>query len=221
MAYPRYLRDKARTLRTERGLTLDEIAERLALPRTTVFYWIRDLPLARPPRVAAAARRGNLAMQAKYRRLREAAYEQGRSEFDGLVSDPTFRDFVVLYIAEGYKRNRNVVSLGNSDPRVVELAARWMRALSDHTMTYGVQFHADQNLSDLEAFWGSRLGVEPDQIRFQRKSNSGQLGGRSWRSRYGVLTVRVSDTLLRARLQAWIDRLQEGWSLDFNATHGA
>jgi hypothetical protein len=45
----------------------------------------------------------------------------------------------------------------------------------------------------------------------QRKSNSGQLGGRHWRSKHGVLTVYAGDTALRARLQGWIDCLQEQW----------
>jgi transcriptional regulator with XRE-family HTH domain len=37
MAYPAYVREKARELRIERKLSLLEIAERLALPKTTVF----------------------------------------------------------------------------------------------------------------------------------------------------------------------------------------
>ena len=114
MAYPAYLRERARELRTTKRLSLDEIAERLALPKTTVYYWIKDLPLGRPRREdgwpASARRKGNLAMQAKYQLLRRAAYEQGLAEYDQLVSVPTFRDFVVLYIAEGYKRSRNTAS---------------------------------------------------------------------------------------------------------------
>ncbi len=43
-------------------------------------------------------------MQAKYRRLRDEAYALGRAEFGDLAARPSFRDFVVLYIAEGYKR---------------------------------------------------------------------------------------------------------------------
>lgn len=38
-----------------------------------------------------------------------------------------------------------------------------------------------------------------------------QLTGRIWRSRYGVLQVRVLDTLFRARMQAWMDRLRSEW----------
>jgi transcriptional regulator with XRE-family HTH domain len=114
--YPAYIRDKARQMRTQRNLSIDEIAERLALPRTTVFYWVRDLPIDRSARPRTLAQlNGSIAMQAKYRRLREAAYEDGRAQFDELVLDASFRDFLCLYIAEGYKRSRNTVSVCNSD----------------------------------------------------------------------------------------------------------
>ncbi len=219
MTYPAYLRERARWLRVEKKLTLDEISERLALPKTTVWYWISDLPLGRPRRENPWL--GTLAMQAKYRRLREEAYAQGRAEYDGLMLRPTFRDFVVLYIAEGFKRNRNRVSIGNSDVRVVTLSAGWLSSLSTGRLRYSLQYHADQNLDDLRDFWGRGLGVDGRTIRMQRKSNSGQLTGRSWRSEYGVLSVEVNDTLLRARLQAWIDRIREEWGLDSAGHYGA
>lgn len=110
------------------------------------------------------------------------------------MREPTFRDFVCLYIAEGYKRDRNVASLANSDPAVVK--------------------HADQNLSELREFWAGALATDAASIGLQRKSNSNQLTGRIWRSRHGVLTVRVCDTALRARLGAWMDRLRDEWQLD-------
>ena len=211
MAYPAYLRDCARRLRIEQELTLDEIAERLALKRGTVWSWISDLPLDRPRRATAGAALGNAAMQAKYRQLREDAYAQGLAEFETMCERPTFRDFVVLYIAEGYKRNRNVVAVGNSDPRVVSVCARWLNELAARPPTYAVQYHADQNLDELRSFWGALLSIAPGAIAMQRKSNSGQLAGRNWRCEHGVLTVRACDTLLRARLQAWIDKIKDCW----------
>lgn len=219
MAYPAYLRERARELRETKHLSLDEIAERLALPKTTVWYWIKDLPLGRARRENGHP--GNVAMQAKCRRLREEAYEQGRAEYDALMKLPTFRDFVVLYIAEGYKRNRNRVSIANSDERVIAMAAGWLARLSHNAPWYCVQYHADQNLEELRAFWGACLAIDGDLVRLQRKSNSGQLNGRSWRSKHGVLTAGVHDTYLRARLQAWIDRIREDWGLDSASRCGA
>jgi len=108
----------------ERRLAIDELAERLALPRTTVYYWVRDLPIP------------------------------------------------------------------SSGPG---------------------GYHADQGLQKLREFWGACVGVDPNEMRLQRKSNSSQLAGRSWRSRYRVLTISAYDTLMRARLEAWIDRLRSEW----------
>jgi hypothetical protein len=103
------------------------------------------------------------------------------------------------------------VSVGNSDPAVVQLCTRWLRRLSRGRMDYAVQYHADQDLEELRRFWGEKLGIRPDEVRMQRKSNSNQLAGRTWRSVHGVLSIRVSDTLLRAKLDGWMDRLRESW----------
>ena len=212
LSHPPYIRDKAREMRVARNLSIDEIAERLALPRTTIFYWVQDLPINRSARPQTVAQlNGSIAMQAKYRRLREEAYAEGRASFEELALDPTFRDFVNLYLAEGYKRDRNCISVANSDPAVVSICDRWLRRLSTAKRDYGVQYHADQDLEELRRFWGGILSIEPSQIRMQRKSNSNQMARRTWRSVHGVLTVRVNDTLLRSRLDGWMDRLRESW----------
>lgn len=211
MAYPAYVREKARELRVERRLSIVEIAERLGLPKTTVFYWVRDIPLQRPRRANAGQRRGNRSMRRKYRELREAAYAEGKRDFPQWVTIPTFTDFVCLYIAEGYKRQRNTVAICNSDPTVVALCARWIRRFSRNPVRFFLQYHADQDVDQLRRFWGEIVGVEPAEIGLQRKSNSNQLRRRTWRSRHGVVTVRACDTLFRARLQAWMDCLQETW----------
>lgn len=200
-------------------LSLDEISERLALPKGTVYCWIVDLPLGRPRRENGHP--GNVAMQAKYRRLREEAYAQGLAEWDELSQLPTFREFVALYIAEGSKRDRNRVSIANSDDRVIAVAVSWMRRLTNRPMTYSIQYHADQDLDEIRAFWGNALDIDGSTITLQRKSNSSQLKHRTWRCKNGVLSAGVGDTLLRARLQAWIDRIREDWALDSAEPRGA
>jgi hypothetical protein len=212
MTHPAYLRGKARELRIHRRLTIDEIAERLALPRTTIFYWVRDLPIARNPVVASRAQAmGTQAMQAKYRLAREAAYAEGRATFASMATDPSFRDFVCLYLAEGSKRHRNEVQVCNSDPAVVKLCDDWLRRTTPKPRHHSIQYHADQDLDELRLFWAGQLDIEPETIRLQRKSNSNHLAGRSWRSVHGVLAVAVYDTLLRARLGGWMDCLREAW----------
>ncbi|MGO9489730.1 MAG: hypothetical protein ACLQBB_11965 [Solirubrobacteraceae bacterium] len=215
MAHPAYLREKARALRVERKLTIDQLAERLALPRSTIYHWVRDMPIPGSGPGGdwpeSARRKGTRAMQRKYRLLREAAYREGLESYAGLMAEPTFRDFVCLYIAEGYKRSRNTVELCNSDPSVMILGSRWLERLGCRAARYSVQHHRDQDLDELREFWGEILRIDPLSIRLKRKSNSGQMQKRLWRSRYGVLSASVNDTLLRARLQAWMDRVRESW----------
>jgi hypothetical protein len=217
VAYPAYLREKARQLRRNKGLTIDELAECLALPRTTIYYWVRDLSIVRTTKQTAAQRAATRTMVARCRDARELAYEQGRETFDELARDPSFRDFINLYLAEGYKRSRNRVAISNSDPAVIRLADSWMRRLSGKRLKYAVQYHRDQDPVYLRRFWSFGLGIEPERIQLQRKSNSNSLTGRQWRSRWGVVSVIANDTQLRMRVEGWIVALRERW-LDSVAT---
>ena len=211
VAHPAYIRDKARQMRAEKDLTIDEIAERLGISRQTIFYWVRDVPLKKPRRRPEYVARRTRTNSLRYKALRDAAYEAGWREYDALIREPGFRDFVCMYIGEGYKRSRNTVSLCNSDADVIVLADRWIRRFARNRVVYEVQHHADQLPEDLREFWSQRLRIPTGEIRLFKKSNSGQLRSRTWRCLHGVMSVKTYDTLLRARLQAWMDRVREDW----------
>jgi hypothetical protein len=104
---------------------------------------------------------------------------------------------------------------------MIALATGWLRTLSSRRLLFSLQYHADQDLEEIRTFWGKILGIDGSTISMQRKSNSRQLRGRSWRSVHGVLTVATNDTYLRSRLQAWIDRVREDWRLDSARPFGA
>jgi hypothetical protein len=211
VAHPDYLRKKAVELRRTRRLTIDELADCLALPRTTIYYWVRDIEIPQTRRQSEARQRASDANRRRAKAKRDAAYRAGAEMYPVLMEKPTFRDFVCMYIGEGTKRGRNYAAVCNSDPAVVRLAQRWLLELGDKPLSYAIQFHADQSLSDLRMFWSRELEIDAGRISFQRKSNSNQLSGRIWRSRYGVLQVRCSDTYLKAKIDAWIDLVRSSW----------
>ena len=92
----------------------------------TLLLWTKRFPF--PLRTTDLSReKAAEANKRHWRRLREAAYDQGLAEFEDLSKDPLFRDFVCMFIAEGYKKCRNVVSVANSDATVIRLADYWVR----------------------------------------------------------------------------------------------
>jgi AcrR family transcriptional regulator len=205
----------ARRLRVEHGLTVDQLAQRLALPRSTIYYWVRDLPL-REGRAAAAARAGVEKPPRRGRQVSragsDAAYREALATFDELAAQPTFRDFLCLYIAQGNKCDRTRVELSNSDPAVMRLVNRWIRRLTDRVPFVSLQYPSDQSLTELRRFWSEAVGAEARAIRV-RGTVPGEAAPEQAQpeARHGVLTVAVDDTLLRARLQGWMQRTREGW----------
>lgn len=207
-----HLRAKAIELRTKHHMTLEDIVERLALPKTTIYYWIKDLPIPRTEKQTEAMRNKSNKIREKHAALRDQAYQEGLAELPELLEQKTFRDFVVMYMCEGSKRNRNRLSLVNSNPRMVKLAYEWLRRLSSNTnFYYALQYHADHDVDELKMYWADFLAIDPDLIRATRKSNSNQLSSRHFRSVHGLLTVEIWDTYLRARMQAWMDFIEREW----------
>ncbi len=215
MAHSNYLRRMARLLRVEHRLTVDQLAARLALPRSTVYYWVRDLPLGEREGESVGAGFGNRASAGVGERASaaagDAAYEDALRSFDDLAAQPTFRDFVCLYIARGCTRERAKVSLSDSDPAVMRLVNRWMLRLSDKSPLLSVRYEPGQSLTELRRFWGAIVGVQARTIRVHDEADLPGDQAAARHARHGVLTVSVEDALLRARLQAWICKTRDSW----------
>lgn len=86
-----------------------------------------------------------------------------------------------------------------------------MRLSPGRPIRYRLQYHADHDVDELKRYWAAILDIDPSIIKDQRKSNSNQLTGRNWRSIHGLLTLEVSDTYFRSRMQAWMDFIENQW----------
>jgi len=207
MAHSNYLRRMARLLRVEQRLTVDQLAARLSLPRSTVYYWVRDLPLGEREGERVGAGIGKRAGAV----AGDAAYEDALRSFDDLAAQPTFRDFVCLYIVRGCTRDRTRVSLSDSDAAVMRLANRWMLRLSDKPPLLSVRYEPGQSLTELRRFWSGIVGVQARTIRVHEEADRAGDRDAARCARHGVLTVSVEDALLHARLEAWICKTRDSW----------
>jgi transposase-like protein len=223
MLYSPKTKLKARQLRKNGRLPLAEIARQLEVPKGTLWYWLRDIPLTQEElkrqRVELASRGGQQrateAMQRKYEKLRAEAYQQGLQEMHALSQHDTFAQFITLYIAEGYKRSRHTVSICNTDPRIMRFSWKWLQYLSkpDSTFRFNLRYYPDHNKDELGGYWANYLGnVSPKDIHATLKSTNRDPGYR--RSEHGLFSIESFDTLFRARLQAWIDSVHLSWETD-------
>jgi len=188
--------------------SLDEIAESLQLSKSTVYYWIKDIEasIVRRPCSMASSIKTRATCAAK----RQQFYDIGKAEYSSLSKNKLFRDFIILYICEGYKRNRNSVSVTNSDPILIKVAYDVMRPLTTKHPFFEVQVHLDNNVDDVKKFWGNLLGIDPEIIKvYTRKIN---MTNRNGRLPNGIFSVKYNDTEFRSKIQSWIDCLKKEWS---------
>lgn len=203
-----HLREKAVELRREHNMSLDDICMRLNLPRTTVYYWIRGIPIVVTQKQKVSQKAGTAANVAKCAARRQEAYDATYTQAVELLADQDLRDFVVLYLAEGHRKDRNRIGLSNSNPQMIRFAHRCMKRMTGNPRFY----YSFQDHDELKQFWASTLSIEPSLINAIPKTNSGHLKGRQFACAYGVFQIQANDTIFRAQLQALMDRVQEQWT---------
>jgi hypothetical protein len=211
---PQYVIDKAIELRVKHKMTVPEIAECLAVSKATVDGWMKDYPLEeRTEKQTEAQKNGTKANQLKAAALRQAAYDEAWEQAPELFQDPEFRDFICMYLGEGTKKTRNAVAIANSSAEVMLLSHFWIQKFrnKEREIDYSIQIHIDQDEQEVKEYWAKLLDITPDMIVTIRKSNSGQLKGRKFRSEWGVFTIRANDTYFMAKIYAWLDYLRKQW----------
>ncbi|MGD9797438.1 MAG: hypothetical protein AB7H43_06835 [Acidimicrobiia bacterium] len=155
---------RARQLRAE-GWTMPEIAAELAVSRSSVSLWTRDVPYTpRRPRARPATGPNRLA------RARLAEIDAMRAWGRDMVGDLSERDLLVagaaLYAGEGAKTDRRV-AFANSDERMVALFLLWMRTffeLDESRLRVRIYLHEGLDLAAATAWWASVTGVPTTQF---------------------------------------------------------
>lgn len=212
------MRELAKKMRIE-GHTLTDICESLKKSKGTVHSWIKEIPYTpnkRTSRQKDSQIKASIAMQRKYKILRDEAYQEFWNKKDELLSDIFLRDFINIYLTEGYRKNRNSVAVANSNPKIIKISYYFIKKFTNNKIHFSIQHHEDQDVNYLLEFWSNILNISPTDIKITRKSNSGKLEGRIWNSQYGVFTVRSSDTYLRAKIQALMDVVENEWEENFS-----
>lgn len=215
----KHLKDKAIELR-KNNYSLNLICEMFSLPKTTVYYWVKDIEcndkLNGLDKKRGKNKKKNYTISLRFAKLRKDAYDSFYNIADNLLLDKYLRDFVMIYLTEGYRKCKNTVQVSNSNEMIILLSQYWMKKFSNKNINYNVQIHIDNNEDKIKEHWASILSVDKNSIKIRMKSNSGNMNGRKWRCEWGVMGISVHDTYLRSKIQALMDYLQENWNKFLN-----
>ena len=210
-------RELARSLRSEDGCSIKEIARRLGVSRASVSVWVRDVVLTddQRARLERRARNGYLTVAAASRdaarRRREGYQEDGRRL--ARTAGTEYACGCMLFWAEG-SRARNSAQLVNSDPALVRFWIDFLRRYFDvesRRIRLVCNLFADHEdiRRDIERFWLSTLGLPDESLltsmvnRYSRVSNRKRLN----KLPYGTAKVTVHDTRIVQMLYGSIQEL--------------
>ncbi|HSX40517.1 MAG TPA: hypothetical protein VLF68_02795 [Candidatus Saccharimonadales bacterium] len=180
----RILREQAIQLRLQ-GKTYGQIKRELGIQKSTLSGWLRKLPLTDTQQeILSKNREMNLDLgREKYRETRQKQrlerlqkiFSQQENALLPLTARELFLAGVFLYWGEGEKTH-GVVSISNTDPRVVVFALLWMtKSLKIPKEKIKIQLHLykDMDSEDAINFWSKKLAISKEQFRkpYIKKSN--------------------------------------------------
>ena len=202
----------------------------MGVSRSTVYNWFGDIPIPGSGSGGGfseeARRRGTRAMREGRRRHREWRYLYGLESYASLSTHPTFRDFLVSYVAVGKKSDPRELSFTHPDPLMMQIAVHWLHNYGRNRLRFRLQLPPGADPDLARGFWAERLGVSAEEIAIERSSASerprDEASGKARPTRgnlLGTLKIVSTDTLLRIELQAWLDCARNEWRRAAEALH--
>lgn len=187
------------------------VAELSTVPKGTVYYWIKDQPVAaliRRPNTLAATR----ATVEKWDRSRAAWTDEAALKAPLLLQDRLFRDFIALFAGEGSRKDRHTVSLVNTDPYIISAAFKAMRHLpGGSSPRLSLRLYPDHQVAVELAFWRDFLQLERNHPVVVHIKPSSGLKRELHTCAHGIMRVRFSSVEAKIIVDRCLQLLREEW----------
>lgn len=211
------LRDRVRLLRS-RGASLNELAQRLKVPKSTVRFWCRDIVLSKEQQkrlfrrqqlsgVLAAEKIRQKRLLITKQLLREGAFEIGKISPRELMLIGA-----ALYWAEGYRKGDGEFGFTNSDPKMIRFIIRWLNEAcrvnkKDIKLRVCINAMHKNRIKDIHEFWSTTTGISA--LQFSRPTLIHTVNKKVYldtNNYFGTLRVKVRhSTNLRRKIMGWIE----------------
>lgn len=157
--------EEARRLRAE-NRTLQEIADKLGVRKSSVSLWVRDVPFTPSKRRHGPQRRPHAQRTAKLKQIEDLDAD-GRAQI-GVLSDAAFfAAGIALYAGEGSKTDGGV-RFANTDSTMVRFYCAWLRRFfspEESRLRVRVYLHEGLDIEKAERHWSDVTGVPIEQFR--------------------------------------------------------
>lgn len=218
------LRELAVKLRLEKELSYSEIKKRLNVPKSTLSYWLKDLPLEES-KIKELQKAGWQKSEASRERFRntmrlkkiakdEEVYQKYLARFNNLSKDVIFVAGLMLYLAEGGKKVSSRIAIANTDPDLIDFFIKWtIEYLDVKKEDIRIQLHLyeDMTLEKEMNLWQNRLKISKSQF-YKSSIRKIQKGSFTYKDsiRHGTCSVYIFGTdkkrELSMAIKAFVDR---------------
>jgi hypothetical protein len=195
-----------------KGLSYNNIRDELNISKSTLSYWLKDIPLSAKQRKRLYTKQIlNLSrgpQSQKERRMKEVAKIIGEAEkeIQMPLSFETYRFLgAALYWSEGNKTNQFAIT--NSDPYFIVFMVRWFEKIfgvPSQKLKARLNIYSQQNDLKMKQFWSqlTNIPIENFGKSFVKPKNKGYKKNNLY---YGTIRIRVpKGTDMRHRVFGWI-----------------
>lgn len=170
------LRGEAIKLRLQ-GYTYGQIKRELGLAKSTLSNWLRNLPLHKDV-LERLSKNREISRDIRIERFRQTYREKWNKRLNQILEcqqkeilplnkKELFLAGVFLYWGEGSKQ-RGIVSISNTDPRVIKFALYWMRSIlkvPKEKIYIRLHLYSDMNYKTEIDFWSKNLRMSKGQFK--------------------------------------------------------
>ncbi len=211
---------KKAILLRKQGTSIQNIAKKLCVAKSSVSVWVRDVQLTQKQRDVLSVS-GFSKDSIEKRRLKRLSNEQAKRDSIMLLAGKDITKIskhelrligLCLYWGEGGKTNHGVARISNSDPAVIEVMMRFFReiCLVDEKKFRGhIHTYSHLNAKVAEKYWSEVSGIPQTQFYKSYIKKSISSLGKKDKLPFGTFDIYVCNTKLFLEILGQIEKLKQ------------
>lgn len=171
------LKQKAINLRTKKQLSYNAILAQIPVAKSTLHEWLKFFPLSNERiselrGIAWKKKEGQIELfRATMKKKREEkdkiVYSRYLKKFKRVSNKSMFIAGLMLYLAEGSKKNEYKLTLTNTDPKIIKFFINWMYNFFKYPkdkIKIFLQLYPNMNMEKELFFWENELKLSRSQF---------------------------------------------------------